>query len=369
MSDVFLSYASEDRARAAAIARGLEAQGWSVWWDRNIPAGERFAEVIEKEIRGARCIVVLWSSVSVKKDWVRDEAAEGQSRGILVPVFVEPLPPPLGFRQIQAADLSDWHDDPAEAGFQALCRDIAAILDPASRRPTPIGTRLHELASLISVHDPAGSRRRLREFKAVALCSASDDARLQAVDILKSRLGFVAAEESAPMAVRRMRQEIFEGIKALAPAALGACLADGELEGIDLYGFDFSGADLHNVSFRGAFLVEADFLEAKLDEANLTRCYVRNARFSRASLAGTNLTDVDWFNAVGLTAEQLAAARRDTVQACPRDEGMIEAYLRSKYGFPMESWEPRLQEQLRSAWREYLAPGGLCSVIPRLDRV
>lgn len=101
----FLSYASEDRACAAAIASSLEAQGWSVWWDRNIAAGERFAEVIEKEIRGGRCIVVLWSSASVKKDWVRDEAAEGQSRGILIPVFVEPLPPPLGFRQLQAADL------------------------------------------------------------------------------------------------------------------------------------------------------------------------------------------------------------------------------------------------------------------------
>ena len=135
MSDIFLSYASEDRARAAAIAKGLEVQGWSVWWDRNIAAGERFAEVIENEIRRARCIVVLWSSVSVKKDWVKDEAADGQKRGILVPVFLEPLVPPLGFRQIQAADLSGWHDDPADAPFQALCRDIASILDPASRRP------------------------------------------------------------------------------------------------------------------------------------------------------------------------------------------------------------------------------------------
>ena len=110
-------------------------------------------------------------------------------------------------------------------------------------------------------------------------------------------------------------------------------------------------------------------MEARLDEANLTRCYVRNARFSHASLAGTNLTDVDWFNALGLTAEQLGAARRDTVQACPRDQQGIEAYLRSKYGFPMDSWEPRLQEELRSTWREYLAPAGLSSVVAGWDRI
>jgi len=50
MSDIFISYASEDRPFAMAIARALEGAGWSVWWDRNILAGRRFAEVIEDEI-------------------------------------------------------------------------------------------------------------------------------------------------------------------------------------------------------------------------------------------------------------------------------------------------------------------------------
>ena len=39
MSDIFLSYASDDRSRARSLAEALEAQGWSVWWDRIIPAG------------------------------------------------------------------------------------------------------------------------------------------------------------------------------------------------------------------------------------------------------------------------------------------------------------------------------------------
>jgi hypothetical protein len=59
MSDIFISYASEDRSRAAAVAKALEAKGWSVWWDRNIPTGKRFHEVIEEEIGKARCMVVL----------------------------------------------------------------------------------------------------------------------------------------------------------------------------------------------------------------------------------------------------------------------------------------------------------------------
>ena len=94
MADIFISYASEDRERAAKLAQAFDANGWSVWWDRAIPAGRRFSDVIEEEIRRARCMVVLWSAVSVAKDWVVEEAEDGKSRGILVPVFIEAVQPP-----------------------------------------------------------------------------------------------------------------------------------------------------------------------------------------------------------------------------------------------------------------------------------
>jgi hypothetical protein len=34
MSDIFISYASEDRSKAEPLAKALEEQGWSVFWDR-----------------------------------------------------------------------------------------------------------------------------------------------------------------------------------------------------------------------------------------------------------------------------------------------------------------------------------------------
>ncbi|MEA3292268.1 MAG: toll/interleukin-1 receptor domain-containing protein, partial [Pseudomonadota bacterium] len=60
MADVFISYASEDRDRARALAGALEACRWSVWWDREIVAGETFDQVIERELERAGCTVVLW---------------------------------------------------------------------------------------------------------------------------------------------------------------------------------------------------------------------------------------------------------------------------------------------------------------------
>jgi tetratricopeptide (TPR) repeat protein len=109
MASVFLSYDHEDAARAAPIAAALEAQGHSVWWDRHIQGGAEYNNAIETAVDAADAMVVLWSSNSVRSAWVRDEAAEGRDAGKLVPVLIEPVKPPMGFRQYQTVDLAAWN--------------------------------------------------------------------------------------------------------------------------------------------------------------------------------------------------------------------------------------------------------------------
>lgn len=55
MADIFVSYSSKDRDRAEAIATALAQHGWSVWWDGQIPIGKRFDEIINEQIKIARC--------------------------------------------------------------------------------------------------------------------------------------------------------------------------------------------------------------------------------------------------------------------------------------------------------------------------
>ena len=128
MSDIFISYARDDRERAGAIAGALEAQGWTVWWDPHIPPGKTFSEVIDEELAACKCVVALWSKVSTRKNWVLEEAEDGLKRGILVPVLIDDVTPPRGFRRIQGADLIGWTGDVEAEGFAAIVDRITEIV-------------------------------------------------------------------------------------------------------------------------------------------------------------------------------------------------------------------------------------------------
>ena len=59
MTDIFISYAREDRERTRTVASALQARGWSVWWDRDVKAGQAFDQAIEHELETAKSVVVL----------------------------------------------------------------------------------------------------------------------------------------------------------------------------------------------------------------------------------------------------------------------------------------------------------------------
>jgi hypothetical protein len=138
MADVFISYASEDRDRAGRLANALSAEGWSVWWDRKIIAGQPFDHAIEFELESAKSVVVLWSRHSVESEWVKNEAAVAAEGGVLVPALIDSVKLPLEFRRKQTADLIGWQGDPSHGGYQALCEGIAATMGNTAPRQRAI---------------------------------------------------------------------------------------------------------------------------------------------------------------------------------------------------------------------------------------
>lgn len=154
MSDVFISYAREDRAVAEKLAACLAEAGYSVFWDRHIRTGTPFGRVLEQELAAAGCVLVLWSPHSITSGYVHDEAADARDRGLLLPIALQGnLTPPLGFRHLQTATLIGWDGEASRPDLLSLLRDIEVVVRPASPR---------KLSAVPGIERPGGNLRRLR---------------------------------------------------------------------------------------------------------------------------------------------------------------------------------------------------------------
>lgn len=129
MAHIFLSYSRADRPTAQIIAEALEAEGFSVWWDKVLRAGQTYDEVTENMLRDSAVVVVLWSQTSVKSKWVRAEATLGQRSCEMVPAMIEDADRPIMFELTQTADLIGWAGDRNEARWGDFVADIKRSLD------------------------------------------------------------------------------------------------------------------------------------------------------------------------------------------------------------------------------------------------
>jgi hypothetical protein len=138
VTDVFISYAGEDRSRVEAIIRQLQKEGLTLSWDQQIPSGTSYGEFLRNALLHSRLVLVVWSKSSIQSDWVCSEAEFARSRMRLVACKIDncmPMPP---FNTFQAADLSDWHGDPANCNWRVVA-DLIRYRVTTGNAMTPMG--------------------------------------------------------------------------------------------------------------------------------------------------------------------------------------------------------------------------------------
>jgi adenylate cyclase len=133
LAKIFLSYARDDVDAAKQLASCISEAGHDVWWDRHLHGGSRFAAEIDRALKDAEAVVVLWSASSIESAWVQDEAAEGRDSGRLVPVSLASAKPPLGFRQFQTIDLGAWDGTGSPAAIEDLLDAIGETCGSEAR--------------------------------------------------------------------------------------------------------------------------------------------------------------------------------------------------------------------------------------------
>jgi adenylate cyclase len=152
MADVFISYAREDADTARRFADTFQSAGFSVWWDDALRSGEVFDESIERALREAKAVVVLWSRSSVASRWVRAEATLADRNRTLVPVMIERCQRPIIFELTHTADLSHWRGGSDDKAWQTLVGDVLRLVEA---RAPPRAAQTHAAVSSTVKSQPA----------------------------------------------------------------------------------------------------------------------------------------------------------------------------------------------------------------------
>jgi 5'-deoxynucleotidase YfbR-like HD superfamily hydrolase len=95
MKRVFISYARPDISIAERLAELLIQNSIDTWWDKKISPGQRFEQEIDKELRGAALVIVLWSGHAVESEWVANEASVALKMNTIFPILLNGSDPPL----------------------------------------------------------------------------------------------------------------------------------------------------------------------------------------------------------------------------------------------------------------------------------
>lgn len=138
-NQVFISYKREEREYARSLRTALKANGFDVWWDEKIQAGEKWSDVLDSAIMKSTAVLVIWSQLSVKSEWVKHEASIAKIGDKLVQVSKDGTSPPSLFGSIQYDDLSDWNGSEESP----LLVDLGRAIKNVQKRTVPPKPVLH----------------------------------------------------------------------------------------------------------------------------------------------------------------------------------------------------------------------------------
>lgn len=140
MADIFLAHSKQERELARRIGQMLEADGFSVWWDRAPSHGNSFDETILNEIDKSRVVIVLWSPAAALSAWVKAEASRALALDKFLPVLAKGdfKDIPLPFNQYQTLDLTNGQGEENAAEWIKLKEAIIRFLTSFYDHPAKI---------------------------------------------------------------------------------------------------------------------------------------------------------------------------------------------------------------------------------------
>jgi len=153
MTEVFVSYASKDRAAALPIIETISQAGLKIWTGE-ATLSESVAKQLQGEIETARCLVVLWSKAATESEFLQREihhAIRAWSSDRLVLATLDNAPLPVGLRDLSAIPIRNPNDSGTkqlvERAQAIVGRDRTRLASPIERPETSFARSTHSRRS------------------------------------------------------------------------------------------------------------------------------------------------------------------------------------------------------------------------------
>ena len=153
--DAFISYPDIGLSRVRPFIKALEDAGLTIFWDKTIPPGQDWMDLLEQKIASSRYTIVCVSSAALRSKFMLAELQV--SAGKIIPVFLEATDLPLIWEarigHLQRANLVSTQFNPADPAFAQLCAIVAGRTVVEQRLEETIEERARQLIENSSASD------------------------------------------------------------------------------------------------------------------------------------------------------------------------------------------------------------------------
>ena len=132
--DVFVSFASEDLARARSVVSAFTAVGVTCWLaPERVEVGESFIQEIDSALTNASVLVLLLSRFAVASPWVEMEVTVAKSnRCLILPLKIDKFEVPRSFRMLLSHH--QWEETSGKSVDTSMERVIEKVRAELRRR-------------------------------------------------------------------------------------------------------------------------------------------------------------------------------------------------------------------------------------------
>ena len=117
---IFISYKREDKRIAKKLFTLLQEDGFTVWWDQKIKAGESFVSKIHEQAEKCDVLIALYSLKALQSKYIEAEATYAFEHNKLIPIIIENIELPIPFRTTQYINFIHWDEKRNETYDQLL---------------------------------------------------------------------------------------------------------------------------------------------------------------------------------------------------------------------------------------------------------